>query len=120
MFIFINPQGSAISPLLFSIFINDMPMNNKINYAYSLLFADDLTSFFCFDKEGKLKNMVENYLKSIEKWITKWRLKMAVGKCSYTVFASSPYQLKFKPKLFDVQSQTRKTLNFSVLNLTKG
>jgi hypothetical protein len=32
------PQCSEISPLLFSIFINDMPINNKKNIEYSLIF----------------------------------------------------------------------------------
>jgi hypothetical protein len=106
------PQGSAISPLLFSIFINDMPINNKINIAYSLLFADDLVSLFCFDKEGKLKSMVEKYLKSIENWVNKWRLKMAANKCSYTVFASKTYHLNLKPKLFGVDIPNDKNPKF--------
>jgi hypothetical protein len=56
--------------------------------------------------------MVKKYLNSIEKWVNKWRLKMAANKCSYTVFASAPYQLNFKPKLFGVDIPNDKTPKF--------
>ena len=39
------PKGAVLSPILFSIFINDIPKTESKNKSNSLLFADDLASF---------------------------------------------------------------------------
>ena len=85
------PQGSSISPILFGIFINDIPMGSPSSESYSLLFADDLTTSFFYDKikisNENVSYRVSEYLREIEKWLCKWRLKMSPEKCSYSVFA---------------------------------
>ena len=83
------PQGAVLSPILFSIFINDMPINYKKNQEYSLLFADDLASFHIYKKQKAIQNKIQKYLNSIEKWLIKWRLMMSPSKCSYLVFTTS-------------------------------
>jgi hypothetical protein len=44
------PQGSVVSQILFSIFINDLPMKNRKNKFYSMLLADDLCDFKIYQK----------------------------------------------------------------------
>jgi hypothetical protein len=80
------PQGAVLSPVLFSIFINDMPCKYEKNSKYSLLFADDLVASFIFKKHSRVNKTINTYLKQIEIWLCKWRLVMAPTKCSYLIF----------------------------------
>jgi len=88
------PQGSVLSPLLFSIFINDIEIKNKKNTFYSLLFADDLCTYFIFKRSGSLEKIINKYLKDLEIWLNRWRLKMSTTKCSYVIFSKSTRKTK--------------------------
>ena len=48
------PQGSYLGPLLFSLFMNDLP--NIINFANILMYADDIKAFLSFN------NFIEHVL----------------------------------------------------------
>ena len=96
------PQGAVLSPTLFSIYINDIPTMFDKNKAYSLLFADDLVTFFIFNKSGQMETKVKNYIKNLEIWLKKWKLQMHPKKCNSMVFNKSSDKSmnnKFKFKL---------------------
>jgi hypothetical protein len=82
------PQGAVLSPLLFSLFINDIPINYAKNKNYSLLFADDLCSFHIYKKKRTSVKQILLYLDRIEKWLKSWRLMLAPHKCYYIVFSN--------------------------------
>ena len=71
------PQGSVLGPILFVLYINDLP--DKLN-SNVYLFADDTKLFY------KIKSPEDAYtlqcdLNSLERWTEKWLLKFNTSKC---------------------------------------
>ena len=84
------PQGSVLGPLLFLVYINDIPIADSKTLSFSSLFADDLLVTFTFSKDTKtLEKTINLYLETLVKWLHKWRLKMNVSKCCYVIFSKS-------------------------------
>ena len=87
------PQGAVLSPTLFSVFINDIPITNEKGISNTLLFADDVM-FQCkySQKTTELENSINLYLKRLELWANNWRLSFAPAKCCYTIFSRNKRQ----------------------------
>ena len=82
------PQGSVLGPILFLIYINDIPLTDSKHLSYSSLFADDLATLFFYTKSlVQTKNRINSYISSLVKWLFKWRLKVNAFKCCYTIFS---------------------------------
>jgi hypothetical protein len=82
-------QGSILSPTLFSIFINDiveMNISTEHTNIDSLLFADDLFAMIIDFITERAIDELQRYLYSLEKWLVKWRMKVAPHKCSYSSY----------------------------------
>ena len=71
------PQGSVIGPLLFLLFMYNMPNQIKCNIQ---LFADDAKIFKTVKNEEDHQDLVKD-LDNLENWARLWQMKFNVGKC---------------------------------------
>ena len=79
------PQGSILGPLLFTLFVNDLP--NAVEKCTVNLFADD-TSIYTSDSDPKrVSNILEEDLGRVAKWIVANGLKMNVAKTQLMVLS---------------------------------
>jgi Reverse transcriptase (RNA-dependent DNA polymerase)/Endonuclease-reverse transcriptase len=74
------PQGSVLGPLLFLIFINDLPniLPKGIN---CVMFADDLKIFCEVSSESQHEN-IQKAIDAVYSWSKTWQLSLSVEKCS--------------------------------------
>ena len=77
-------QGSIISPLLFSIMINDLP--DKLVGVESSLFADDSCIFKSGNNLDSITRKVDENLQKLVKWCDEWGFNISVEKTVAVLF----------------------------------
>ena len=70
------PEGSNLGPLLFLIYINDLP--NCLNHATPRMFADDASVSYAADSIEELQNVINSELKSLNSWLIANRLSFNI------------------------------------------
>jgi hypothetical protein len=80
------PQGSNLGPLLFLVYINDLP--NCISQAKARMFADDTNLTLSADCVTSLEEMANNELSNIYRWLIANKLSLNVAKTEFMTMGS--------------------------------
>ena len=78
------PQGSVLGPLLFLIYINDLPSVSKCLTFY--LFADDTDIYFEASDLFTLQKVINRELRHAKKWLDANKLALNVDKTNFVIF----------------------------------
>ena len=83
------PQGSNLGPLLFLMYINDLP---KSTCFITTLFADDTYLSLSSSSLIRLKTQLNNEINKVDKWLRSNKLSLNYKKSSYLVTNKFPQQ----------------------------
>ena len=109
------PQWSCLGPLLFLIYINDLPNTSKILTFF--LFADDTNMYFEHKSLSKLEHIINKELRKINDWLIINRLSLNIQKTNFVVFHPYNKPLKNKITLIFGRNAIKESLSIKYLGL---
>ena len=114
------PQGSTLGPLLFLIFVNDMPLiSDKIMIK---LFADDSLLYITGNDAHQIQTTIDNELPKIEDWFVSNKLTINASKTVYMYMGPRSQNTSMNIMLHDEnleQVDTVKYLGVTMLAVCK-
>jgi retron-type reverse transcriptase len=78
-------QGGLISPVLFSLYVNDIP--SPSHHVELALYADDTAIIATCRKSKLLIRYLASYLNDLHRWLSEWRIAINVSKSTAIIFA---------------------------------
>lgn len=78
------PQGSILGPLLFLLYINDLPLTAP--NSHFIIFADDTNILFSHKDPDQLEKLINNELMNISNWFKLNKLSLNINKTNFMTF----------------------------------
>jgi len=104
------PQGSILGPLLFLLYVNDLPMISKeLSF---IQFADDTSIFINGKSLSDMSKIMNTEMKNVCKWLKCNMLTLNVSKTNYMIMTN-------KGKFYD-KNECQITIDGSVLNCVQN
>ena len=100
------PQESVLGPVLFSLFINDLPASLPSSVSCSL-YADDLAIWSSSPSVPTAVETTQGALFRLERWSKHWCLPLNPSKCEASFFSVDPHQANLQPNLLLLSSRLR-------------
>ena len=111
------PQGSVLGPVLFSLFINDLPASLPSSVRCSI-YAYNLATWSSSPSVPTAVEATQGALFRLGRWSEHWCSPLNMSKCEALFFSVDPHQANLQPNLLLLGSRLRFNPALTLLGVT--